>query len=258
MIDHLARLAHDARTRVESGYYDRVTPIHRLHESLSRAIKDQRSNAIITEVKFSSPSQGTIRKVEPAYPIAESMVRGGACAISVLTEADNFNGGLMDLADVAIRTRVPIVMKDIIVAPKQLEAGSKAGADAAVIVSEVFARNLAMVDLEEILGKARDLGLEVLVEATELANFLKLKEIHPDLYGINNRDLSTLQVDLSKTEDIIAQAGRMDGPIVSESGISSPQEVRRLREAGAQAFLVGTSVMKSSNIEAKVRELVQA
>ena len=258
MIDHLAKLAQDARTRIESGYYDRVTPIHRLHQSLSRAIRDQQSNAIITEVKFSSPSQGTIRKVEPAYLIAESMVRGGACGVSVLTESDNFNGGLKHLSDVATRTRVPILMKDIIVAPKQLEAGSKAGADAAVIISEVFTRNLATVDLEEILDKARGLGLEVLVEATDLANFLKLKELHPDLYGINNRDLSTLRVELSKTEDIIAQAGRIDGPIVSESGISSPREVRRLREAGAQAFLVGTSVMKSSNIEAKVRELVHA
>ncbi len=151
MIDHLAKLAQDAHTRVERGYYDRVTSIHRLHQSLSRAIRVQQSNAIITEVKFSSPSQGTIRKVEPAHLVAESMVRGGACAISVLTESDNFNGGLRHLSDVATGARVPIVMKDIIVSPKQLEAGSKAGADAAVIISEVFMRNLAMVDLKEIL-----------------------------------------------------------------------------------------------------------
>jgi len=258
MLDHLVRLAHDARLRVERGYYDSTNSISRPHASLSLAISKKDSNAIISEVKFSSPSQGKIKKVENVYPTASSMLRGGACAISVLTEPDNFNGGLETLTQIATKTRVPIIMKDIIVSPKQLHAGARAGADAAVIVSEIFTRGLAMVTLREILIKARDLGLEVLAEANELPNFLGLKEVHPDLYGVNNRNLSTLQVRLSKTEEIISQAGRVDGPIVSESGIDQPEDVRRLRKAGAQAFLVGTSVMRASDIEAKVRELVQA
>jgi len=257
-LDHLVRLVQDARLRVEKGYYEHVSSINRAHASLSAAVQKERSNAIIAEVKFSSPSQGRIRKVESVCPIAASMVQGGACAISVLTEPDNFNGGLSALTEIAAETRVPVIMKDIIVSPKQLDAGVRAGADAAVIVSEVFSRDLAMAPLEEILGTAMDLGLEVLVEANELANFLNLKKVHPDLYGVNNRNLSTLQVSLSKTKEIISQAGIVEGPIVSESGIDRPEDVRRLRKAGAQAFLIGTAVMKSSDVAAKVRELVQA
>lgn len=257
-MDHLVKLAHDARARVENGYYENTSPTRRPHVSLRRAVREARSNAIITEVKFSSPSQGAIRKAEPAGPIAASMVKGGACAVSVLTEPDSFNGGLASLLEVAGGTDVPIIMKDIIVSPRQLEAGARAGADAAVIISEVFSRHLGMVTLQELLRRARNLGLETLVESSGLGNFVMMKDLHPDLYGINNRDLSTLKVDLSRTENIISEAGEVDAPIVSESGINSPEEVRRLRKVGAQAFLVGTSIMKAGDIEAKVRELVSA
>jgi len=257
-MDHLAKLAEDARNRVERGYYETGPTILRTHRSLSKAIQESRSNAIITEVKFSSPSHGKIRDTEPASAISQSMVKGGACALSVLTEPDNFNGGLKTLSEVAEKTDVPLVMKDIIVSPGQLEAGSRAGADAVVIVSEVFERGLGLVGLEKILSEARRHGLEVLAEANGIVDFLKLRKCNPDLYGINNRNLSTFQLELSTTEKILRDAGNLDRPIVSESGISSAFDVRRLRKAGANAFLVGTSIMKSSNIEAKVRELVQA
>ncbi len=257
-MDHLAKLVEDARTRVESGYYETGPVIHRSHASLSKAIRECRSNAIISEVKFSSPSHGRIRDTEPAYLIANSMVKGGACALSVLTEPDNFNGGLKTLLEVAENTTVPVVMKDIIVSPGQLEAGSRAGADAVVIISEVFSRGLGMTGLPEILNKARILGLEVLAEANGIGDFISLKEYGPDLYGINNRDLSTFQIELSTTEIILAHAGTVDRPVVSESGIGSAYDIRRLIKAGAKAFLVGTSIMKSSHIQAKVRELVRA
>src|SRR5215510_218343 len=105
MPDHLVRLAQDARLRVEKGYYDDTDSINRPHASLSASISRKRSNAIISEVKFSSPSHGKIRNVEDAHPIASSMLRGGACAISVLTEPDNFNGGLDTLTKIATKTQ---------------------------------------------------------------------------------------------------------------------------------------------------------
>jgi len=258
MADHLTRLSSDARARVERGYYDHPTSDPHTHKSLKTAVRDSPTNAIITEVKFSSPSQGIIRKTEPVKSVADSMVRGGACAISVLTDPDNFNGELGALSQIASTANVPVLMKDIIVSPRQLEAGVKSGADAVVIISELYLRKLGMVELPTIIESAHALGLEVLAEANHLENFIQLKSLHPDLYGINNRNLSSLQVDLSRTENIIAKAGTVDGPIVSESGVSSPTDVRRLRRAGANAILVGTSVMKSPNVADKVRELVQA
>lgn len=257
-MDYLARLAEDARTRVESGYYDNGPTVVRAHNSLSKAIQECNSNAIIAEVKYSSPSQGKIRDAQATLPISRSMVEGGACALSVLTEPDNFNGGLKTLSDVAVETSIPVVMKDIIVSEKQLEAGAKAGADAVVIISELFRQGLGLTGTAKILDKARSLGLETLAEANGIAEFIGLKKFSPELYGVNNRNLSTLQLELSTTEKILAKAGSLDRPVVSESGIDTAQDVRRLRKAGANAFLVGTSIMKSSNIEAKVRELVRA
>src|SRR5712691_2867958 len=178
MADYLARLAQDARTRIEAGYYETGPTIRHSRPSLSKTIQECSLNPIIAEVKFSSPSQGMIRKTEPALKIAESMVKGGACALSVLTEPDNFNGGLDTLSEIAEKTDVPILMKDIIVSPTQLEAGLRAGANAVVIISEVFKRGLGLVEIEEILQESHSLGLEVLVEAHGVRDFLSLKKLH--------------------------------------------------------------------------------
>ena len=127
-----------------------------------------------------------------------------------------------------------------------------------VLISEIFSRKLSNVGLDSMILEANRLRLEVLVEANSAGEFENLRKFTPDLYGINNRDLSTFQLDLSTTERILAENSDLDRPIVSESGIESPDDIRRLKAAGAGAFLVGTSIMKSSDIERKVRELVNA
>jgi indole-3-glycerol phosphate synthase len=186
------------------------------------------------------------------------MLSGGACAISVLTDPDSFEGELETLALISRETTAPTIMKDIIVSPRQLRAGRRAGAGVVVLISEIFSRKLSNVGLDTMILEANRLGLEVLVEANSLGEFENLRRFRPDLYGINNRDLSTFSLDLTTTEKILAENIGADRPIVSESGIESSEDIRRLKAAGATAFLVGTSIMKSSNIEEKVRELVNA
>jgi len=186
------------------------------------------------------------------------MLRGGACALSVLTVSDDFNGHLKNLGQIAEKFPVPILMKDIIVSPRQLRAGSDLGADAVVLISEVFSRGLGEVSLDEMIEESSRLGLEVLAEANSRDEFESLSRRDVDLYGINNRDLSTLKVELSRTEEILSEAEKPGGPVVSESGIESRKDVRRLKRAGAEAFLVGSSVMRAANIEEKVRELVDS
>src|SRR5207245_3190807 len=100
--------------------------------------------------------------------------------------------------------------------------------------------------------------LVILYETNSVIKFESLRRFRPDLYSINNRNLSTFQLDLSTTEKILAGNVDMDRPVVSESGIESAHHIRRLKAAGAEAFLIGTSIMKSLDIEAKVRELVSA
>ncbi len=186
------------------------------------------------------------------------MVDGGATGISVLTDPDNFEGSLNALAEVSQNGNVPTIMKDIIVSPKQLLAGRRAGASAVVLISELFSQGLADSHLEEMIIKARRLGLEAIVEANSPQEFANLSKYKPDVFGINNRNLSTFEIDLSTTERILAGHSEVDGPILSESGIESSRDIKRLRAAGADAFLVGTSVMKSADIQEKVKEFVNA
>jgi indole-3-glycerol phosphate synthase len=258
LVDHLPELAAKARARVKRGYYDSSGSPNASQRSLVKTIQESRKTPVITEIKYASPSSGKIRESGNPLQIAKAMLSGGACAISVLTDPENFDGNLETLVTISRDTEALTIMKDIIVSPEQLQAGARAGASAVVLISEVFTGKLSNVGLDGMILEANRLGLEVLVEANSAGEFESLRRLRPDLYGINNRNLSTFQLDLSTTEKILAENIDMDRPVVSESGIESPRDIRRLRTAGATAFLVGTSIMKSSDIEGKVKELVNA
>jgi len=258
MVDYIAGLALKAGARVERGYYDNVQTGKRSSKSLVEAIQRLESTPVITEVKFASPSAGKIRDYGDPLRIARAMLKGGACAISVLTDPDDFEGNLDMLTTLSREVDVPVVMKDIIVSPVQIRAAARAGACAVVLISELFSRRLTAEPLDKLVREASRLGVEVLLEANSPEEFRELPEHKPDLYGINNRNLSTFKLDLSTTERVLAMNGHVDRPVVSESGIESPRDILRLKNAGAEAFLVGTSIMKSQDVEAKVRELVNA
>jgi indole-3-glycerol phosphate synthase len=256
--DHLSELAAKARARVKRGYYDKGRTVTRPARSLVKSIKETSKIPIIAEVKYASPSAGKIRDSGGPNQIAKAMLVGGACGISVLTDPENFEGSLETLATISQSADVPTIMKDIIVSPKQLLAGKQAGANAVVLISEIFSRKLSTVGLDTMILEASRLGLESLVEANSALEFENIRRFQPELYGINNRNLSSFEIDLSTTEKILADNLDIDRPVVSESGIESAADVRRLKAAGAGAFLVGTSIMKAPDIERKVSELVNA
>ena len=258
MVDYIADLAVKAEARVRRGYYDNVQAGIRSDRSLVETIQKLDRIPIITEIKFASPSAGKIREPEDPIRIAMKMLKGGACAISVVTASEGFRGNLDTLATLSRAVDIPLVMKDIIVSPLQVQAAARAGASAVVLISELFSRQLATEPLGRIMQETSQLGLEVLLEANTPLEFAKLAEHRPALYGVNNRNLSTFKLDLSTTEEVLATNGHLDRPVVSESGIEHPRDIVRLKNAGANAFLVGTSIMKSTDIESKVRELVNA
>src|SRR5438309_5272426 len=258
MVDYIAGLAVKAGVRVGGGYYDNVQTGKRSGKSLVETIQRLEATPVIAEVKFASPSAGKIREHGDPLRIARAMLKGGACAISVLTDPDDFQGNLDTLATLSREVDGPLVMKDIIVSPVQIQAAARAGASAVVLISELFSRGLAEEPLDRLVGEVSRLGVEVLLEANTPEEFRKLPEHKPDLYGINNRNLCTFQLDLSTTERVLAMNGKIDRPVVSESGIENAGDIVRLKNAGAEAFLVGTSIMKSSTVESKVRELVNA
>jgi indole-3-glycerol phosphate synthase len=258
MSDFLDALARSAKATIDSGYYEAVNETVASHISLKKAILEAKNAPVITEIKAASPSAGTIREHIQASNLAESMEKGGAVGISVLTEPKHFNGSLRSLVQARKAVKLPILMKDIILSPVQLEAASKAGANAALLIEALFDRGYCEGSVHEMIARAHSSGLEVLLEAHTAEEFRSAVRTHADLVGINNRNLATLSVNLNVTKEIL-ERNRAEGKVVvSESGINTPADLRFLHECGAQAFLIGSAVMSVDNVEEKVRGFVSA
>jgi indole-3-glycerol phosphate synthase len=213
---------------------------------------------IISEIKFASPSRGLIRERSNLKTIAEDMRDGGAVGISVLTEPTHFLGRLEFVSTIRDYVDTPILMKDIILSTIQIDAALKIGASSVLLIQALYTRGYSECDIEEMINYAHSLGLEVLLEAHSRDEFESIMESSADLVGINNRNLRTLEVDLNTSRKILFEHPKEEKIIVTESGIDSVQHVQFLHNCGAKAFLIGTYLMESDNIRAKVEELVDA
>jgi indole-3-glycerol phosphate synthase len=258
MADFLDTLAQSAQETINSGYYETLKETATSYISLKKAILETKNAPVITEIKAASPSAGTIRKNIEAGNLAESMEKGGAVGISILTEPKHFKGSLRLLVEARKTVKLPILMKDIILSPVQLEATSKAGANAALLIEALFDRGYCECTVNDMIARAHSAGLEVLLETRTAEEFRSAVRTHADLVGINNRDLATLKVDLNVTKRILERNSAEGKIAVSESGINTPADLRFLRECGAHAFLIGSAVMLADNVEKKVKEFVSA
>ena len=256
MNDFMDTLAMNAVKTIESGYYQNIHGAEHKKVSLKSSIANCARNAVITEIKPASPSLGMIRNIINPVEIAKAMQRGGATGISVLTEPIHFKGSLETLSQARNAVELPILMKDIIIVPDQIDAGSKLGADAVLLIQALFDRNCTEMNLQKTISYAHNQGLEVLLETHTEAEFRSALDTDSDVIGINNRDLSTLKIDLDTTCKILAQYENTSKLVISESGIQTPEDLKRLRCCGARGFLVGSSIMLTDDIEAKVKEYV--
>jgi len=258
MADFLDVLARDAKETINSGYYEALKETATSHISLKKAILETKNAPVITEIKAASPSAGTIRKNVEASKIAESMEKGGAVGISVLTEPKHFKGSLRSLVETRKAVKLPILMKDIVISAVQLEAASKVGANAALLIEALFDRGYCECNIHEMIARAHSKGLEVLLETHTAKEFRSAVRTHADLVGINNRNLATLKVDLNVTKRILERNNAEGKIIVSESGINTPADLSFLCKCGAHAFLIGSAIMLTDNVEEKVKEFVTA
>jgi len=258
MADFLDLLARDAKETINEGYYEVSIHISTPSVSLKKAILESKNTPIITEIKAVSPSLGTIRKNFNPKEVAEAMENGGAVGISVLTEPKNFKGSLSRLTKVRKAVKLPILMKDIIINPTQLETASKIGANAVLLIEALFERKYCEYDVHEMIAQAQSKNLEVLLETHNENEFQSAVNSNADLIGINNRNLGTLKVDLEVTKRILEKNDAHEKIVVSESGIKALADLRFLHEWGAHAFLIGSAIMMADNIEKKVKEFVMA
>ena len=259
---NLKSLADNSYRAIEEGAYNTEDYDFRSHDpiSMKKAIFSCSHAPIITEIKFASPSRGQIvAQTEIDFiQVAINMVSFGSIGLSVLTQPYLFNGSIEYIYKIRKKIKVPILMKDVIVSNIQIDAAQRAGADCVLFIKAIFDQNLAESSLEKLAEHAYKKGLQILVEVhseNEFADSLKLKESYRDLIGINNRDLNNLEIDILTTYRLLKEYDKGKNIIVSESGIRNADDVRYLKKAGADAFLIGTSIMESKDIASKVREL---
>jgi indole-3-glycerol phosphate synthase len=209
--------------------------------------------SIIAEHKRSSPSAGVIRDDLVLEDVVAAYERGGAAALSVLTEEHSFAGRLKDLAAARDAARLTILRKDFIVDSYQVVESLAWGADAILLIVAA----LAPADLERLHAEAVALGLGVLVEVHDRRELTVAAGIGAAVIGINNRDLTTLQVDTARTFELRDEVPS-DAVVVSESGWRTRAELERLAAAGVDAVLIGEALMRAPDIENACRALAGA
>jgi indole-3-glycerol phosphate synthase len=207
--------------------------------------------SVIAEHKRRSPSAGEIRAGATVTEIVEAYERGGAAALSILTEERHFGGSLQDLADALAASALPILRKDFVVDPYQVYESAVAGADAILLIVAALDDD----DLGLLHREAAGLDLDVLVEVHDEQELERaLEVVDADVIGINNRDLVDFSVDIERTYELLSDvpAGKT---VVSESGFHTREQLDDLERVGIDAVLIGESLMRAPDVETACREL---
>lgn len=212
--------------------------------------------SLIAEVKKASPSAGVIAENFDPLNQAREYARGGAHALSVLTDEKYFQGKLTYLRDIRDQVELPLLRKDFILDELQVYEASVAGADAILLIVAAFTEEWGGdAQMRRLYELARACQMDVLVEVHNLREMDRALELGADIIGINNRNLKTFEVDLSTTRDLAEEIPN-DAVAVSESGIKTAEDARFLRSQGINAMLVGETLMRADNVPAKIAELL--
>jgi indole-3-glycerol phosphate synthase len=254
----LKKLVNNSQSAIEDGVYEVKVNIN-MNKSSQDFLQMMKSNihaTLLTEIKFASPSLGKIKKISDPVPIAKQMIAGGSKALSILTQPYLFNGSPEYFIQVRRAVDVPLLMKDVMVDRIQIDAAQKIGADYILLIQSLFDHGF-IKNIDGFIEYGHNKGLKILLEVHTKEEFQNALKTKADLIGINNRNLDTLEIDL-KTTEIILKDYKKTRPILSESGIKNSKDIQYLKRCGADAFLVGSSIMKSDNIKEYVKKLVNS
>ncbi len=206
---------------------------------------------IIAELKKTSPSRGLLRAAYNPAALAPALEAAGACALSVLTEPEFFQGSLEDLQTVRKLVDVPVLRKDFLFDSYQLFEARAAGADAFLLIAAI----LSPSELRQLITLGKQLGMSALVEVHTREELERALEAGAEIIGINNRNLKTFSVDVETSLQLI-EAIPDSGLAVSESGLRSHDDLKRLRAAGFDAFLIGEHLMQAAEPSAALKKLL--
>ncbi len=254
-MDELRRLVENAQQLVRQGYY-RVDRVPRTAPSLLDVLATPNPPSdVIAEIKFASPTRRSGKSREDFVLLLEQVVAGKPLGLSVLSEPNVF-GGSLEFVRAAARLSLPVLMKDIVVDESQIEAAGAIGASAVLLIQSVFSRGLLDGRSQELIDSAHRNELDVILEVHTIPEYDEAILTDADVLGINNRDLRTMAVDLSTTASLLS-ARRKDRPVIAMSGIETRAQVEAMRRAGADAVLVGTSIMGADDPQRKLEELAR-
>ncbi|MBA4496049.1 indole-3-glycerol phosphate synthase TrpC [Paenactinomyces guangxiensis] len=220
--------------------------------SLAQALQSQPALSVIAEVKPASPSKGVIRETVDPVATALAYERGGASAVSVLTDVSYFKGKPESLTRVKEAVKIPVLRKDFILEPVQVLESKFLGADAILLIAALLDRE----KLQLLRGTARQLGMEVLVEIHEESEVPLALACEADVIGINNRNLYTFVTEIETTERLRPLLPQ-DCPVIGESGVHSAEDAERLAKAQVDGILVGEYLMRQADPERAVRRLIE-
>ncbi len=252
----LKRLVNNSQAAIDDGVYDVDVNLQKSSKDFIQIINTNPHPTLLTEIKFASPSLGKIRTLTDPASIARQMIAGGSKALSVLTQPNLFQGSPEYFIKVREAVDVPLLMKDIMIDNIQIDAAERIGADYMLLIQSLFDQGF-LKEIDEFIDHGHKNGLKILLEVHTKQEFENALKTEADLIGINNRNLDTLEIDL-KTTEIVLEGYEKSRPIISESGIETSEDIQYLKKCGANAFLIGSSIMKSDNIEEQIRKLVKA
>ena len=259
--DILAKICAD--TRAETARRKAATPLDEIKaqakdgpkpRGFGRALMDAAAAGkpgLITEIKKASPSGGLIRENFDPAALATAYAEGGAVCLSVLTDAPYFQGSLDHLKAARAAVKLPVIRKDFILDPWQVYESRAMGADCILLIMAALTDDEAR-DLEDL---ARGLDMDVLAEVHDQEELDRALGLQTPLLGINNRNLKTLETTLETTE-ILSKQASPDRFLVSESGIKTNADIKRLQKVCVQGFLVGESLMREADVTQAVRTLL--
>ena len=266
----LKTLVDNSFKSIDNGYYEiKSDSDFNNHATIDlvKRLRNCKHVPLITELKFSSPSKGTILDINSVSleTIATEMENAHSSGISILTQPFLFNGSIDHILKIRKKTTLPILMKDIIVSEIQINTAKKIGADCILLIKTIFDKDMAEGSLEKLGEYAKKLGLQVIVETHFKEEFEDTTKLNKkgnrlfDIVGINNRNLDTLKIDLDTTKQILQSCSKGNNLILSESGIYSDEDIVYLKKFGADAFLIGTSLMENiENLGTEINKLYLA
>ena len=263
MSDMLEKICADKRAHVEHiskgmpfemvDINARAAPAPRGFIDALRTKAERSGIGLIAEIKKASPSAGIIRANFSPAALAQAYMDGGAACLSILTDAPYFKGRNEDLVEAHAACSLPVLRKDFMLDVWQVAEARAIGSDCILLIMAALDDKIALALHKAAVGY----GMDVLIEVHDKGELERALELPSGLIGINNRDLKTLKTDLHVTEKLAPLMPR-DRIIVSESGISAPADIARMKKCGADCFLVGESLLKQQDVTAAMKTLLSA